>query len=299
VLITGGFGTSPDVKRLADELGLPIISSSYDTFTVASLINRAIYDRLIKKKITLVEDIISRNGPPFALRNTDKVADWEALAEKTGHTRYPIVDEWNRVVGMITYKDVIGAPKEQTLDKLMTRNPLVVHPHTSVTFAAHMMVWEGIQLIPVVDGRGKLISVISRRDVLKALQSIQKQPQIGETFEDLILTGFEEARDESGEWVCRGVITPQMTNPLGTVSEGVLATLMIQCAYRALKARKRNDFVLENFSAYFLRPLQLESRIEIRPRMIELSRKFGKMDVEIYHDAQLVCKAMMAAQVID
>ena len=299
VLITGGFGTSPDVKRLADELGLPIISSSYDTFTVASLINRAIYDRLIKKKITLVEDIISRNGPPFALHNTDKVADWEALAEKTGHTRYPIVDEWNRVVGMITYKDVIGAPKEQTLDKLMTRNPLVVHPHTSVTFAAHMMVWEGIQLIPVVDGRGKLVSVISRRDVLKALQSIQKQPQIGETFEDLILTGFEEAREESGEWVCRGVITPQMTNPLGTVSEGVLATLMIQCAYRALKARKRNDFVLENFSAYFLRPLQLESRIEIRPRMIELSRKFGKMDVEIYHDAQLVCKAMMAAQVID
>lgn len=50
VLITGGFDTSDEVKQLADELALPIISSSYDTFTVASLINRAIYDQLIKKR---------------------------------------------------------------------------------------------------------------------------------------------------------------------------------------------------------------------------------------------------------
>lgn len=36
---------------MADELGLPIISSRHDTFTVASMINRAIFDRLIKKKL--------------------------------------------------------------------------------------------------------------------------------------------------------------------------------------------------------------------------------------------------------
>ncbi|MDF2724888.1 MAG: hypothetical protein K0Q59_4563, partial [Paenibacillus sp.] len=94
-------------------------------------------------------------------------------------------------------------------------------------------------------------------------------------------------------------ITPQMTGRLGTVSEGVLTTLMTQCAYRSLKTQKKGDFVLENFTAYFLRPLQLESQIEIRPRMIEVSRKYGKVDVEIYHGANLVCKAMLAAQAID
>ncbi|MCK9910897.1 DRTGG domain-containing protein, partial [Microbacteriaceae bacterium K1510] len=36
VLITGGFDTSEEVKQLADQLAMPIISSSYDTFTVAS-----------------------------------------------------------------------------------------------------------------------------------------------------------------------------------------------------------------------------------------------------------------------
>lgn len=41
VLITGGFDTDESIKRLADELDLPIISTSYDTFTVAAMINRA------------------------------------------------------------------------------------------------------------------------------------------------------------------------------------------------------------------------------------------------------------------
>ncbi|WP_312193709.1 DRTGG domain-containing protein, partial [Exiguobacterium sp.] len=40
VLITGGFDTTEDAKRLADEMELPIISTSYDTFTVATMINR-------------------------------------------------------------------------------------------------------------------------------------------------------------------------------------------------------------------------------------------------------------------
>jgi predicted transcriptional regulator len=299
VLITGGFDTSAEIKKLAGETGLPIISTSYDSFTVATLINRAIYDRLIKKKITLVEDIISTGLPPRSLKGSSTVADWEKLVEETGESRFAIVDEWNRVIGLVASKDVLGASKEQTLDKLMTRNPMTVNPQTSVTSAAHMMVWEGIDLLPVVDAKGRLIAVISRQDVLKAMQLIQRQPQVGETFEDLIVTGFEEAEGEDGQTVFRGVITPQMTGRLGTVSEGVLATLMTQCAYRALKTQKKSDFVLEHFSAYFLRPLQLESEIEIRPRLIELSRKYGKVDVEIYHNGHLVSKAMLAAQVME
>lgn len=57
VLITGGFDTTEDNKQLADSLDLPIISTSYDTFTVATMINRAIYDQLIKKDILFIEDI--------------------------------------------------------------------------------------------------------------------------------------------------------------------------------------------------------------------------------------------------
>jgi len=55
---------------------------------------------------------------------------------------------------------------------------------------------------------------------------------------------------------------------------------------------------LDNMSTYFLKPLQIDSKIEIRPTIIEVSRKFGKIDVEIYHAGALVSKAMLTAQVI-
>ncbi|MGC7873931.1 DRTGG domain-containing protein, partial [Desulfosporosinus sp. SYSU MS00001] len=58
VLITGGFSCSDEIKKLANERCLPIISSTYDTFTIATMINKAISESLIKKDIILVEDIM-------------------------------------------------------------------------------------------------------------------------------------------------------------------------------------------------------------------------------------------------
>ncbi|WP_159881600.1 DRTGG domain-containing protein [Paenibacillus puerhi] len=299
VLITGGFGTSDEVKRLADALRLPIISSSYDTFTVASMINRAIYDRLIKKKILLIDDIIAQPMQVFTLRSNQSMEDWQRMHEETGHSRFPVVDEWNRVIGMITPRDLIGATSGQTIDKLMTRNPVTALANTSVASAAHLMVWEGIELLPIVDAGRKIVGVISRQDVLKAMQHAQRQPQHGETFEDLIWSGFAEERDAAGQLVFRGAITPQMTGRLGTVSEGVLTVLLTQAAYHAIQDMKKVDLVVDNMSSYFVKPLQIDSLVEIRPKIIEVSRKFGKLDVEMYLNGALVAKAMLTAQVIE
>lgn len=299
VLITGGFDTAPDIKKLADETDLPIISSTEDTFTVASQINRAIYDRLIKRQMMRVQDIMPDKSEVIVLRSNHTVADWKRMVEKTGHNRFPVVDEWNRVIGMITSKDVIRTDENQKIEKFMTRNPLTVQPHTSVASAAHSMVWEGIELLPVVDGNRKLIGVISRQDVLKAMQYTQKQPQVGETFEDLIGANMSVSTDQDGDMVISATITPQMTNSYGTVSEGVLMILMIKAAYRRIQSERDGDMVLENITTYFVRPVQMETRVQIRPRIIEISRKFGKIDVEVYHHRTVVAKAVLTAQVID
>ncbi len=299
VLITGGFEASQDIKQLADKLGLPVISCGYDTFSVASMINRAIDDSMIKKKILLVEDILSDKDKALVLKATSTAADWRRLFEETGHTRYPVVDEWNRLIGMITSKDVSASEQEQTVEKLMTRNPLRISPKTSIASAAHMMVWEGIELVPVVDSGRKLLGVIGRQDVLKAMQFIQKQPHMGETIEDLVWNGFEELRTEEGELIFRGVISPQMTSQLGTVSEGVLTSLMIKAANQVINSLKKGDLVLDNMTTYYIRPLQIDSEVEIHPRTIELSRKFGKVDVAIYHQEHLIAKAMLTAQLIE
>ena len=85
VLITGGFDAEDHIKKLADNLEIPVISTSYDTFTVATMINRAIYDQLIKKEIILVEDILTPLADTFYLKTTDKVSKWHEFNQQTSH----------------------------------------------------------------------------------------------------------------------------------------------------------------------------------------------------------------------
>ncbi|GBF11761.1 cobalt-dependent inorganic pyrophosphatase [Tepidibacillus sp. HK-1] len=299
VLITGGFDTSEEVKELADEMELPIISSSYDTFTVASLINRAIYDRLIKKEIVMVEDIIPEQAEVTYLNDDQTVGDWQRLVEKTHHSRFPVVDHQLKLVGIVTPKDIVGKESSVPIDKVMTKNPISVTAKTSVASAAHMMVWEGIELLPVVDTYRRLIGVISRQDVIKGLQYIQKQPQIGEKIDDLVNKQFEERKIEDGSIIFVGEVNPQMTNQLGALSSGPLISLITEAAHRVLRHHKKGDLVPENLMIYFVKPVQIESEIEIRPKVIEVSRKFGKVDVEVYHKNQLVSKAMITSQVLE
>ncbi|MBL0386250.1 CBS domain-containing protein [Tumebacillus sp. ITR2] len=297
VLITGGFDTSDEVKDLADRLALPLISSAYDTFTIATLINRAIDDRLIKKEILLVEDLVNRDKKdPVTLQVGEKVADWHRLMELTGHTRFPVVDKDGRVHGIVTSKDVAGVASEQSLERVMTKSPRTVTGRTSVASAAHTMVWEGIELLPVVEHR-KLVSVISRQDVLRALQYNQNQPQ-GQTIQDLILSGFEEAREDRSVKLS-GVVTPIMTNQLGSINPGVLMALINEAGELAIRRLKNSDMVVENVTVYFLKPIQIDSQVTIKADVIDIGRKFGKVDVEIYSGSDLMGKALFTAQVLE
>jgi predicted transcriptional regulator len=299
VLITGGFDATDKVKELADKLDLPVISSSYDTFTVASLINRAIYDRLIKKEILLVEDVMVKNQEPDYLQVNDTIARFHELVRKTAHSRYPVVDEGKRVVGMVTAKDVMGFAPEEKVERAMTRNPITVTPKTSLAFAAHEMVWEGIELLPVVNEQRCLLGVISRQDVIKSLQYMQKQPQIGETIQELCFRSFEEMVDKGGQLVFRGQITPQMTDHLGILSTGVCTSLLTETAIRLLRHMRRGDLAVQNLTLYSLKPVQLESVVEIVPRVLDLGRKQAKLDVEMLRDGQVVAKALLTAHTIE
>jgi predicted transcriptional regulator len=300
VLITGGFDTEEHVKKLADELELPIISTSYDTFTVATMINRAIYDQLIKKEIILVGDTLTPVEETVYLTVSDTVGDYHEKNKKTGHGRFPVVDGQLKVVGIVTTKDIMGHKSEVSIEKVMTKKPLTVSKRTSVASAAHMMIWEGIEVLPVVDEQNRLQGIISRQDVLKALQMTSRQPQVGETIDDLITKQFDiSTSNQEQSNVYKFEVTPQMTNQLGTISYGVFTTLVTEAANRALRAQKKGDHVVENMTIYYFKPVQLESMIEIRPKILEAGRKFGKIDIEVFNESMLVGKALMMVQMID
>lgn len=300
VLITGGFDTEDEVKRLADDLQLPIISTSYDTFTVAAMINRAIYDQLIKKEIVLVEDILTSINETIYLKTTDTIEDWHEKNRETTHSRFPVVDHQMKVQGMVTSKDVMGIADTTSIEKIMTKNPMTVTGKTSVASCAHSMVWEGIEVLPVVDDNNRLEGIISRQDVLKALQMIQRQPQVGETIDDIVTNQLVVTKGKTkDEDVLRCEVSPQMTNSIGTISYGVFTTIVTEAANGVLRGYKKGDLVVENMTIYFLKPVQMDSVLEIYPKVLEVGRKFGKVDVEVYNENVLVGKAMMMCQLID
>ncbi|AWB44055.1 hypothetical protein DCC85_07390 [Paenibacillus sp. CAA11] len=299
VLITGGFGTSREVKMLADRLALPIISSRHDTFTVASMINRAIFDRLIKKKIMLVEDIVSGKPKVNQLKASSTVADFEELALATGYQRFPVTDEWNRVIGIISRKDVEDMEREQPLEKCLTRNPITAGLQTSLASAAQIMMWEGVEFLPIVDRNRKLVSSVTRKEVLQAMRDAQNQPQLGETFDHLMWNGFAEERDESGRLFFHGLITPQMATYMGTISEGVLMDLMTQAGLTAAKDVSGSGYIVDNVTTYFVRPVQIENQIVISPVVLEVSRRTCKLEISMTHHEGLVAKAVMTLQSIE
>lgn len=299
VLITGGFEAGDEIKKLADELEMPVISTSYDTFTVAAMINRAIYDQLIKKEIVLVGDILTPVESSVFLQLGDTVGDWLDKNKETSHSRFPVVDEHLKVFGIVTAKDIMGSGREIGVEKVMTKHPLTVTLKTSVASAAHMMIWEGIELLPVVDEQNRLQGIVSRQDVLKAMQTAQRQPQAAETLDDTIAKQLILPEDQSASGSYQFEVTPQMTNQLGTVSYGVFTTIVTEAANRVLRAHKRGDLVVENITIYFLKPIQMESILTVAPKVLEIGRKFGKVDVEVYNAGVLAGKAMMMCQLID
>lgn len=297
VLVTGGFDVSDQTKRLADDFELPVISTSYDTFTVATMINRAIDDQLIKKDVLLIEDIYVPIEETSYLLTNDYVKRYRELNQETDHGGFPVVDQAKKLVGIVTARDVIGKESNEAIEKVMTKNPISITLKTSVASASHRMIWEGIDLLPVVGDNNNLEGVISRQDVLKALQAAARQPQNGETIDDIVKQQIKSISTE--EFIFESVVTPQMTNHYGAMSYGAFSILLTETGAQTLKIRKRGESVVENMTIYYTKPIQLESVLRVHARVLEMSRKVAKIDIEVFHDKLLVGKAMITYQLLE
>ena len=76
----------------------------------------------------------------------------------------------------------------------------------------HSMIWNGLEMLPVVQDNMELIGIISRRDVMKAMQLTQRQPQVGNTFEDDVSENLEVVEVNPTTADFSFTVTPQMTN---------------------------------------------------------------------------------------
>jgi predicted transcriptional regulator len=297
VLITGGFGCSDEVKAIANENDLPIISSSYDTFTTATMINKALSETMIKKDIILVEDIMRTEF--HIVRNNENVGYLKKLAEESGKTKFPVLDENDKLVGIITLKDI--GPEvlnTEVVSKCMTKEPITADLKTSVAYTAHLIIKEGVELVPVLDNK-KVVGVISRQDIIKALQYIHRQPSGGDTIDDLIMSKFSCTNTDQGV-IFHGKILPEMLCNIGTASWSVLSHVMTTAGLTSLKQRNHLNVAIDSLSIMYAKAVQIDSTVTVMANIIDMGRNTSKVEIEMVsgEGEELIGKALLSAKIL-
>ncbi|MDT8387791.1 MAG: CBS domain-containing protein [Thiogranum sp.] len=101
-----------------------------------------------------------------------------------------------------------------SVQRVMTRPVATVHPQTTLSEAAHLMVSRGISGLPVTDDRERLVGIITEADFLRALGVPAHQPHhtLWQTLESLFNhlahhAELEAPDDAVAEHMVREVIT--------------------------------------------------------------------------------------------
>ncbi|MFZ3492962.1 CBS domain-containing protein [Streptomyces sp. 5.8] len=81
-------------------------------------------------------------------------------------TGLPVVDEDDRVVGVVSESDLL-ARKALTAADIMSAPGVTVHAQESVSEAGQLMTRLGLQRLLVTDEQERLIGIVTRRDLLR------------------------------------------------------------------------------------------------------------------------------------
>lgn len=104
IIVCMGAKVSLTIKKLAEERGCAVISTPYDTFTVARLINQSMPISHFMKSERLIT---------FHLK--DRTEDIKEIMGKKRYRDFPILDKEENYVGMISRRNLINAKKKQLI----------------------------------------------------------------------------------------------------------------------------------------------------------------------------------------
>ncbi|PUZ29237.1 IMP dehydrogenase [Chitinophaga parva] len=163
-------------------LNIPMVSAAMDTVTEATLaialarqggIGMLHKNMSIEKQAELVRKVKrSESGmilDPVTLRTDATIAQAQKAMRDNGIGGIPIVDNNGKLVGILTNRDLrFEKDQSRLVSDAMTRENLVTAPEgTSLKQAESILQEYKIEKLPVVDKSGKLIGLITYRDILQ------------------------------------------------------------------------------------------------------------------------------------
>lgn len=167
------------------KLNIPLISAGMDTVTESALaiaIARQggmgiIHKNMPAEKQAEEVDRVKRSESgvitnPFSLKPNHPVSEAENLMAKFRISGVPIVDENNKLVGIITNRDMrFVHDYSLPISEVMTKEELVTAPvGTTLKEAEEILQRHKIEKLPLVDQNNELKGLITIKDIEKAIQ---------------------------------------------------------------------------------------------------------------------------------
>ncbi|WP_348735858.1 IMP dehydrogenase [Spiroplasma endosymbiont of Ammophila pubescens] len=164
------------------ELNIPFISSAMDTITESKLaiaIAREGGIGIIHKNLSIDKQAaevekVKRNESesgfiinPITLKPTMTVQDAENIMAQYRISGLPIVDEENRLLGIITNRDIRACHDlTASVDKFMTvKNLIITHENIDLEQAKDILLNNRIEKLPIVNEKNVLIGLITIKDI--------------------------------------------------------------------------------------------------------------------------------------
>lgn len=102
LIITGGGRVSAEVIEAAEERGVFVLTTPYDTYTVARLINQCVPIRRIM------------HHDPVCFKPLDMLSDIKGTMEETNYRNYPVIEN-GRLVGIISRDNLMVPERERVI----------------------------------------------------------------------------------------------------------------------------------------------------------------------------------------
>lgn len=160
-------------------LNIPILSAAMDTVTeweMAVAMAREGGLGVIHRNMSIEEQVEQvkrvKRAERFIVEDVISIKPDESLdyalflMERNGVDGLPVVDDEGRVVGVITKKD-IAAKQGSKVSEVMTGEVITVPETVTAEEAVQIMFDHRIDRLPVVDGEGRLVGIITMSDLAK------------------------------------------------------------------------------------------------------------------------------------
>jgi len=168
----------------SDEWYAPIVKSSQDYTYLGMLGLENLIDLFLKKGFAKLAKPLSEimSTEPVTCSPDDDVDNVWRLMQEHSFAGLPVVKK-GKLVGIVTQKNLLDsrvvfpmfeakkgrfkAPSK--ISSVMRTSVISLKPASLVKEAAELMLEKNIGRVPIIDGKGKLIGVVDREDIVKAL----------------------------------------------------------------------------------------------------------------------------------